>query len=126
MVSGWLITSIDYCELILPFLYAFFACIAMFVDIGYTVVAVVTPMDIIFIDSTLLTNTSLPQFGNEEVYYPLHESLSQYGITASQHLVESNLLDWSVYTKTHDETMANKAAVQVLEELRQKFKLSIY
>ena len=100
----------------------------MFVMVGYSVVAVVTPMDIIFVDNTLLTNASLPKLGNEDIFSPLHEPLSQYdGLQAiSQSIVEANLLDWSVYTKTKNETMANKAAIQVLEELRQKHKISIY
>ena len=89
--------------------------------------AVVAPMDIFFVDNSLLTNTSLPQLGNEEIYSPLHESLSEYGLEAlSQSMVEKQLLEWSVYAKTADEAEANSAAIHVLEELRQKFKISIY
>ena len=44
----------------------------------------------------------------------------------SQSMVEKQLLEWSVYAKTADEAEANSAAIHVLEELRQKFKISIY
>ena len=97
------------------------------INTGYSVVAVIAPMDIIFVDNLLLTNTSLPELGNEEIYSPLHFPLSQYGLeTVSQSLVEAQLLDWSVYVKTQDEKEANKAAIQVLQELRQKFKTVSY